>query len=87
MATGLRALKLALLIRTAELQGYVFDDPGLITDLVNGISPSSAARKLKWNNHGLFQLSGLMALLWQYPEQPAPRRRAPLRSTDGGADR
>ena len=35
MATGMRALKLALLGRTAERRGYVFDDPGLIADLVD----------------------------------------------------
>ena len=73
MATGVRALKLALLIRTAERQGYVFDEPELITDLVKRhIVELSRPEKLKWNNHGLFQLSGLMALLGQNPEHPGP---------------
>ena len=52
----------------AERQGYAFDDPGLIADLVERhIAELSRPEALAWNNHGLFQLSGLMALLWQYP--------------------
>ena len=89
MATGVRALKLALLGRIAERQDYVFDDPGLITDLVERHIPElSRPEALEWNNHGLFQLSGLMALLRQYPVQPRCRCGAGLCDrSHGGADR
>jgi hypothetical protein len=73
MATGLRALKLALLGQVAEQRGHVFEDPGLVADLVaRHVAELSRPEGLGWNNHGLFQLSGLKALLWQYPDQPGP---------------
>jgi hypothetical protein len=74
MATGIRALKLALLSRTAECLGYVFDNPAPITDLVERhVAELSRPEALGWNNHGLFQLSGLMALLWQNPRLPGAK--------------
>jgi hypothetical protein len=71
MSTGLRALKLALLVGAVERQKCDFTDPGLIAGLVDRhMDELARPETLSDGNHGLFQLSGLMALAWQHPGHP-----------------
>ena len=69
MATGLRALKLAFLGRLAAARGV--DLGPLLPEIVaRHMAELSRPEKLSQGNHGLFQMSGLKALAWQFPDVP-----------------
>jgi uncharacterized protein (DUF1499 family) len=71
MSTGLRALKLAFLMRLAVRRNYAFPDSAMMADLVDRhIAELCRPEELNPGNHGLFQLNGLMALSWQIPAHP-----------------
>ena len=78
MATGLRALRLAYLVLAARTQGVDLPDPALIAGLVDRhVAMLADPARLSPGNHGLFQLNGLMALVWLHPDLPRARRAKP----------
>ena len=83
MSTGLRALKLAFLGRIATLRGAAL--PPLVPELVSRhMAELARPAALSPGNHGLFQMSGLKALAWQFPETPGAEAMASYALTQGG---
>jgi hypothetical protein len=75
MSTGLRALKLAYVIHAARLCGIDLPRPGMIDRLVAlHVARLADPKELSSGNHGLFQLNGLMALAWLFPDMPGAER-------------
>ena len=82
MSTGLRALKLAFLARMAALRRVAL--PPLVAELAErhmaellrpaGLSPG---------NHGLFQMGGLRALAWAFPDRPQASAAAAFALAEG----
>lgn len=71
MSVGLRALKLALMAVLANKFDYENFHSGLVERVVDlHIEELLDPAKLSSGNHGLFQLHGLMALAYFYPERP-----------------
>jgi hypothetical protein len=84
MSTGLRALKLALLGQLAAARGMALPPP--FAELVD-LHMSELARpaKLSPGNHGLFQMNGLRALAWQFPNHPRSEAAAAYAMSRGSA--
>lgn len=69
MSTGLRALKLAFLARMAAREGVAL--PPLVADLADRhMAELLRPAGLSAGNHGLFQMGGLRALAWAFPDRP-----------------
>lgn len=84
MATGLRALKLALLGRVAVERGAAL--PPSFAALVDlHIVELARPAGLSPGNHGLFQLSGLRALVRQFPDHPRARAAGAWALAEGAA--
>ena len=75
MSTGLRALKLAYVIHAARLCRIDLPRPGMMDRLVElHVARLADPKELSSGNHGLFQLNGLMALVWLFPDMPGAER-------------
>ena len=80
MSTGLRALKLALLGRLGVPRLSSSMKPALLRGLVDlHLAELRPARALSPGNHGLFQINGLMALVWQFPGIRGAEAAPPMR--------
>lgn len=67
MSVGLRALKIAFIVSFMRKYGYEFDHDFFKVLVEKHIENLSEIKNINVGNHGLFQLNGLMALLWVYP--------------------
>lgn len=75
MATGLRALRLAYLVLATRRLGTPLPDPKMMVELVERHAAIlTDPDRLSPGNHGLFQMNGLMALLWLHPGLPGAAR-------------
>ena len=71
MGTGMRALKLAYIIKTAEIYGLELEITPLWHQmLAEHFAHLTNPAELSGGNHGMFQLTGLKALAWALPAWP-----------------
>ena len=71
MATGIRASKIALLFTLARQHDLQFPDPELRDQLISlHMVELSDPEKLNLGNHGIFQMQGLMSLVYTCPDSP-----------------
>jgi hypothetical protein len=71
MSTGLRALKIALLVKICEQYGLPFNrghNQNIDTLIEHHLKHLTSPDELCPGNHGLFQLNGLMAMIWAMPD-------------------